>query len=552
MNPRPLADDLSLDRPDDDARAPFDLKVLVLYGVVRSRKWIVALAGIGAALGIFVGAAQPNVYATNSKLRFVPSARQALTEEAAFGMEIREFRGRMSSAIEEELLLLKDPVIYERVVDQIGAAEILRVADPRSGDGPDTSLPSRMMHSLQATLIRMKGLDDPASDASESEARKAAAKRLAENTTLKVAGRTNIINVVYTDSSPAKSKTIGDEIVKQMRTRHLEEFEAQKQLVVLQETKNNAYQEWKSARQEALEFKNQCGFFDLVNDFQACEEQIRANRLLVQSLEQDRQRLLGQIKGLEDELGLRGKGDDAGGQQPLNPRWVSLQSDIKELDDQLFDLRLAPNPGMINLKRQGELEKQKAKLETALEETPQFGAGSGLLALGDNANEALLTTQTTLSTAKGDLEGIISQMEVVREQLKDLEQRRRTMEECAVEHARLEDAVTTAEAKYKDLSTNERTLSSLAVMDQEDRSNLSVFRAARLPEEKVGPQRSKPLMLGLMAGLAMGLGLAVLRQLLERRVRYGETVENQLGLPLLCTVSDLSPGRPGPAAQGVA
>lgn len=553
MTPRPIGEDFALQRPEDD-RPPFDLKVLVLYGIARFRKPIIGLGILGAMFGLFAGAAKPNVYATSAKLRFVPSARQTLTEEAAFGVEIREFRGRMSSAIEEELQLLGDPVIYERAADQIGAQEILRVADPRSGDGPNTPIHKRFMHSLQAGLIHLKGQDDPVPDGNPPWARAAAAGKLLANTKIKTVGRTNIIEVIYTDSSPAKAKTIGDEIIKQMRARHLEEFEAQKQLVVLKDTKNNAFQEWKSARSEALEFKNQCGFFDLVNDFRACEDQIRNNRLKEQDLEQDRQKLLGQIKGLEDELGLRATGGDADDptQKPLNPQWVSLQGDIKKVDDELFELRLKANPGILNKKRQRQLEEQKAQYLLALEKTEQFGAGSGLLALGDNANEALIQTQTLLSTAKGDLQGIISQIEVVRKQLKDLEQRRRTMEECTVEHQRLEDAVKTAEAKYKDLSTNEIMLSSLASMDQEDRSNLSLFRSARMPKTKVGPQRSKPVLMGLIGGFGLGIGLAVLRQLLERRIRYRETVENQLGLPVLCTVSDLSGSRRFRGARGVA
>ena len=60
------------------------------------------------------------------------------------------------------------------------------------------------------------------------------------------------VDVVYADSSPAKAKTIGDEIVRQMRARHLEEFQARTQLEVLKDTKNNAYQEMRRARLEGV------------------------------------------------------------------------------------------------------------------------------------------------------------------------------------------------------------------------------------------------------------------------------------------------------------
>ena len=40
--------------------------------------------------------------------------------------------------------------------------------------------------------------------------------------------------------------------------------------------------------------------------------------------------------------------------------------------------------------------------------------------------------------------------------------------------------------------------------------------------------------------LGLGIGLAALRQLLERRIRYRETVENDLGLRVLCVVPEVS------------
>ena len=73
-----------------------------------------------------------------------------------------------------------------------------------------------------------------------------------------------------------------------------------------------------------------------------------------------------------------------------------------------------------------------------------------------------------------------------------------------------------------------------------------------LPTDKEGPQRSKPLLMGLIGGMLLGAGLSVLRQVLDRRVRYEETVENGLGLRVLCVVPDLS-GKPGfQKKQGVA
>ncbi len=547
---------------EDEPKNPFDLKVLVLYAAARFRRQIVGLAILGGFLGLIAGAAQPNVYSVTGKLIFRASARQAITDENVFGVELTEFRGGMSAAIEEELELLKDPIIYERVVEQIGAEEILRVADPQSGDNEYTSTPARFMHRLQAGLIHLKGLDDPCPDGVTPEAREGAMNKLIANTTIRNVRRTNIINIVYKDSSPAKAKTIGDEIVRQMRSRHLEQFQAEKQLLTLQGNKGDVFQELKVARKKAAEFKQQCGFWDVEADFAACQDQIRENTLLESKLEQDRQRLLGTVESLEKELGLRGDEGESEDDEnrPLNPEFISLQGDLAKVLQGIQEIDRIVTPGTLSLKEKGKLEARRDLLIQKLENTDRFGASSALMALANDANEAVTNTQTLLSTAKGELQGIIAQMDVVREQIKDLQQRRQTMEECRVDHMQLEANVQTLNQKYQQITASERTLSSLAIMDQEEVSNLAVFRATRLPKDKDGPQRSKPLMMGFAGGLAFAFGLAVLRQLLERRVRYAETVENQLGLRVLCSVPDLShkPGFKGvnhtPAAgqQGAA
>lgn len=543
---------------EDEPRNPFDIKVLVFYGLARFRKQIVALGILGAILGLIAGAAQPNVYSVNSKLRYQASARQALSDENAYGIELAEFRGGMSAAIIEELELLKDPVIYERVLDSEGftAEMILTVADPRAGDGPGSSPVVKFMHSLQAGLIHLKGLDDPCPDGETGDARDAAVKRMLANTTLKDVRRTNLISVTYTDSSPAKAKRIGDEIVKQMRARHLEEFQASKQLVTLQANKAEVIQQLTKDREEWREFKQQCGFWDLDTDFATCQEQIRANETKESDLEQERSRLLGKVRSLQGDLGgasdvENGDPADTSGKR-LNSDYVGILEEIRDYENRIRTIDLKLSPGQLSLDNKSRYEATVEKLRIDLEGTPKFSDSTSLMGLNADTNEAVTNTQLLLSEASGELQGVIGQLMVVREQLKDLKQRRRTMEECRVEHERLQTAVNTAKTKLDSITTSERTLSSLAVMDDVDISNLSVFRATRLPKDKDGPQRSKPLMMGLVAGLALGFGLAILRQLLDRKVRYQETIENSLGLRVLCVIPELSSKAGFKGAKGAA
>ena len=55
---------------------------------------------------------------------------------------------------------------------------------------------------------------------------------------------------------------------------------------------------------------------------------------------------------------------------------------------------------------------------------------------------------------------------------------------------------------------------------------------------KVGPQRTKFVIQGLGAGAAAGLAFCILRQLLDRKLRYPPSVERVLGLKVLGVIPE--------------
>lgn len=538
----------------EEAKNPFDLKVLVLYAVARFRGLIISLGILGAILGLFAGAAQPNVYSSLTKLHFEPSVRQLIREEQAWGVETGEVRINAKTALLEELELLKDPSIYEAVVEKIGAREILRVADPSSADGPGTPMPVRLMHSLQAGLIRLKGLHDPFPEGPESEAKFAAYERLKANVLIGNQRSTQIIDVKYSDSSPAKAKLILDEIIAQMRARHLTAFSARGSLDIVRDNKRIAFDELSLAKTELREFKAQCGFHDLENDLAQCNDEILMRDRALSDMHAERGALLGKVKSLSKDLGIgvssdfevvpdgvNAKGEQVRGDRVLNPEYTRLRSQLETAVGDLRDaenLNADPTPGSLPWRAQGKLRNLIAQLENDLQGTDPYGKADGILGAG--LDESRSETLTLLSVARGELEGLIKKIEKTEERITELEENRIAMEECEVEYNQRKQIADMKQLKVEALATQERQLTGLAYMDDDRRSELKVFLPARLAKEKEGPQRSKPLLMGLVGGMALGIGIAILRQLLDRKVCYQETVENTLGLRVLCVVPDLS------------
>jgi hypothetical protein len=82
-------------------------------------------------------------------------------------------------------------------------------------------------------------------------------------------------------------------------------------------------------------------------------------------------------------------------------------------------------------------------------------------------------------------------------------------------------------------------LEKLALAEMKGASALKPVWEPTLPLTKFGPSRLKPLVAGLAAGMFLGLALAVLRQLLDRRLRYPETLEKSLGVRVLGVVPEV-------------
>ncbi|MFI5346040.1 MAG: GumC family protein, partial [Elusimicrobiota bacterium] len=64
-------------------------------------------------------------------------------------------------------------------------------------------------------------------------------------------------------------------------------------------------------------------------------------------------------------------------------------------------------------------------------------------------------------------------------------------------------------------------------------NNVRIVDTASVPEHPIKPKKMTNLILGLLAGLAVGVGLAFLIEMLDQSVRTQEDVENKLGLPFL-------------------
>jgi uncharacterized protein involved in exopolysaccharide biosynthesis len=134
-------------------------------------------------------------------------------------------------------------------------------------------------------------------------------------------------------------------------------------------------------------------------------------------------------------------------------------------------------------------------------------------------------------------DGINNAAELSKERERDLEKSLQAQKELVLnlknEHnkiAVLQRDVDSAQATYNAALNNLNTTSMQSLVDQ---TNVSIVDRANIPSSPSSPRVTKNIALGVLAGLILGIGLAVILEISVRRVHSLEDVTHELGVPLL-------------------
>jgi uncharacterized protein involved in exopolysaccharide biosynthesis len=152
-------------------------------------------------------------------------------------------------------------------------------------------------------------------------------------------------------------------------------------------------------------------------------------------------------------------------------------------------------------------------------------------------NPAYFEAETARLALETELIGLESRLQLKRAYRDRLQPRRVALRELEPEYKRLEEAVRRSESSAAQLiPAVERAQWLHTIETQEELSNLKVIQNATRNPKKVGPDRKKLTVLGLLGGGLLGLLLAILRRILDQRLRFVDEVESVTGLQVLGVV----------------
>ncbi len=521
---------------EEGGSSPFDIKVLLFYGAWRSKHWIALCALLGMVGGLVAAASMPNVYQSMGRMDYRPGANEAQTLAMAAGVDDANVGANMPG-MSNELMILDDLEIYLGVAKELGPAYILGKPDPTKGD-EGANIVIRLWHGFQKTMIDMTHQGFQEGDEVTEKALLAAALSLDARTNLYVPPRvpTSIITVYFDGYSEEHAQTTNQAILTALKEFHRTKFKSEDFRETVKENLEILKGKIEGIHEEFFQHKLGCGYQDIEGERTAYLEQNGANRLEIDGLKV-------KIRGLESRL--EQTKDQLDGVDPMEETFVAAVTEISPeyrhqqtfLYDQkrrLAEKRASRGVSKDEIKDLQDNVKENEDLLATMERLVEVQPAR----FEPKPNEFHNELTARKSEIEGELAGAKSSLDELEKHLNDNIEHVHNMGSCRLQHAELQAELDALQDERAAVSKQLKASENHQALEDQGYSALKILSSATLPRNKTGPNRIKPLGMAIMAGLALGLFLAVLRQLADPSVRYRETIEKELDCPVLAVVPE--------------
>jgi uncharacterized protein involved in exopolysaccharide biosynthesis len=524
------------------ARTPAEMLVLPL---VRWRRTIAALLGLGVLGGLFAAALLPNVYTSTGKVLVRLGEREQGTPDTALADDRRVAAARVvREDMQNEVHLFRNPAVLERVVDEVGASKILSRYDPAGDDRPGTPFPVRWFHRFQSWWfdgeVHANGPELPDSE----DRRLAAIEELQNRVTIDGEPASSVISVSVDAHSPELARSLADTLVRALLERHQDVFAANESLDFLDSQVKNAAAAAKDADAKLDAFCETNHVFDLpaqsknlLEEISKLEFENSGDSIRLESLKA-RDAFVRGLLSQPREVAATGTPE---GPKPLpNLEYVrSLKEQIDKLRIELAKVRATFKEGSsFRRVQEQQINASISELENALvQDAPtEAPTSSAPVAITDVAGYERL---------RGDLEKIAEEqkglevaVEPRRQRLDSLRAELQALQKLEPEYRVLEATADQAHKQLGQYGDARNRAQSIALLDKVKMSNLRVIQEPPLPQTKTSPDRLKTIGIGAIVGLLLGVGLAFPLSFFDRRIRRPRDVERVLDLPVLHVVPE--------------
>lgn len=515
-------------RPLDSEPPPKNLVGLGLAAIWRFRLLIVAAGGIGACYALFGALVTPDEYRSMGKLFVKPSIRETVSPEAAFsGADANTYRLSVREAIQNEMQVLSSQQFFEKVAERLGGESLLTPFDPASNDDDSTPWHIRLLHSFQSWWFDAG--DQGTGMEAAVDRTQLAAMFLANSIAIYPETGANVITVSYVSHSPDLARRVVNATLEAAIAMHTEVFNTMASLTTIEREAESAEELARKAEEALREFRIEKDIYDFEAQRNALLDYLGDLDRQIDQIQVEADRIRGERDQLETLAQGVPKERTVVGTQAfiLNPTYSNLQTYLFALKRAELDLDFQGGMSSDERKRRlEELQKRIAEVEKLLKD------------------EGMQLKLDTVKEESPYFASLRQQSDAREIELKGLESKKQQLEAARISsRQRLEgfEALHPMLRKFENEARQKRAaadrlaggVASIRVvqrLEQLNLSDLTILQPGTFDPYKIGPVRTKRVVLGGIVGVVAGLGLAVLLALLDRRVRNREDVV-WLGIP---------------------
>jgi uncharacterized protein involved in exopolysaccharide biosynthesis len=445
----------------------------------------------------------PRTYKSESKL-FVHVGRETVTLDptATTGQLIP-----VSLSTETEV-----NSVIEKLVDEIGPGAILRPSATTAA----TTTSSERSPSVMSRLVSLVDVD-PVSD------REQAINRLAKRLESAIEKKSDVITISGTAESPELAQKIVAKFVDIYFGEHARMHRTTGSQGFFTEQKALLRKGLDEASEKLRDAKNELGIVSIDSQRQVLQEEtISVENRLAQSrsalaASQDKvEALREKLTGLPERL----MTDEVQGFP--NVAADNMRNELYQLEIKEAELASRFNdqfPALVAVRAQIEAAKKPLNKE----EHRRTQQTTGVNLVHDQLQVSLLSEESNLASLDAECKSLDNQ-------LAQLGDRARNLNQSELKIANLEQEVSLCKANYATYSEKSEQSRIDAALQNEQITNVNVIQPASLVAKPVSPHKAALLALGLIGGLLLGVGAALVAEYLDPSFEARDGVESRPGL----------------------
>ncbi len=555
-----MADETASEAASDEARrGSFDIFELVIYGLGRYRWWILPCAVIGLAVGLVMSLIKPNMFSSAGQIFVKFGMRESISPEFSLqGGGSSGSRGIGLLTLQDELQILKSQELFENIARAVGPDRLLERFEPTRYDTPETPLWKRKLHEFQdwyfnrgrprmALLAAGDAASADAGDAASTDAGdaasdaklEAATKIAALSVSFKTAG--SILTISARAKTPEVARDLVAAALNAVRERHRDVFAAQFKETFVDEQLEAATEEEKQAVTEYYQHRKDCGFFEiqtqktqLISELTDIDKKFEETSMRLKEIEAERKSTEELIQTLPEKV-----------EQPIEEQFQPNPV-VERFTNEILNLKMniAKLP-VLFIEGSEQYLKTKEALETEIRlREEELAEQPALIVVKEATSIEVINPELRLAANKlRELD--LEQEKILLNQERATERRDLVMKKldalllCEPIHHDLQGEIGKFMSRVGAFRSTRDKAEAMALVDQDlDMSNLRVIEPASFNRQKATPRRAKTVLTGLVGGIAAWGAFALLRQLLDSKVRFPKNIERTLGVKVLGVIPE--------------